>query len=290
MNIEDQYNLRPIWDATFEIYKEIAKICDRHSLRYYVTDGTLIGAVRHKGFIPWDDDFDMSMPRPDYERFIGYAKNELPSHLKFVNWENTPEFHLMFGKVQDCRREVVVSLENQCGCKLSNGVFVDIFPIDGYPVKKSDRFLIRAFDFILRQDINFRFIKWKDRSWKGRLLYPLGALIAFILPWLKTYSDFQRVYEKMLLKYPYDMSEYTGRASVCLHVINRPPLLKTTWGMGRKIDFHTSKVNIPDNFDAYLRPIYGDYMRLPPVESRHPSHSYSYRCAWWLGPTRDVQN
>lgn len=282
---EDNYNLRPIWDATLEVYREIVKICDRHDLRYYVTDGTLIGAVRHKGFIPWDDDFDMSMPRPDYEKFIEYAKTELPAHLKFVNWKNTPEFHLLFGKVQDCRREVVCDLEKRSGLKLSNGLFVDIFPIEGYPMGRLDRAYIKILNFLLTQDMNFRFTKWRDRFWKGRLLHPLGAVIALLMPHMREYSDFQSIYEKLLLKYSYDTSEYTGRASICLHVLNRAPLAKTAWGIGRKVEFHDTEVTIPQDADAYLRPIYGDYMKLPAVESRHPTHSYSDYCPWWLGPT-----
>ena len=195
---EDNYNLRPIWDATLEVYREIVKICDRHDLRYYVTDGTLIGAVRHKGFIPWDDDFDMSMPRPDYEKFIEYAKTELPVHLKFVNWRNTPEFHLLFGKVQECRREVVCDLEKRSGLKMSNGLFVDIFPIEGYPKGRLGRACINILNFILTQDMNFRFMKWRDRSWKGRFLHPLGALMALLMPHLRKYSDFLSIYEKLL--------------------------------------------------------------------------------------------
>ena len=285
MIVENKYRLSPIWDATLDIYKEIVKICDRHNLRHYVTDGTLIGAVRHKGFIPWDDDFDMSMPRPDYEKFIEYAKTELPSHLKFVNWKNTPEFHLMFGKVQDSRKEVIKDLEEKSGLKMSNGIFVDIFPIDGYPRNVLDRFFVKFMHFTLNQAINFRFSKWGNRSWVGRLLHPISGLIALFTPWLRTYKDFQLVSEKMLLKFPYELSEYTGRASICLHVLNRPPLAKSAWGEGRIVKFHNTEVRIPFDSKAYLQPIYGDYMKLPPESARHPTHSYSDYFPWWLGPT-----
>jgi len=281
----DPFHLRPIWDATLDIYKEIDKVCDRHGLRYYVTDGTLIGAIRHKGFIPWDDDFDMSMPRPDYEKFIEYAKTELPPHLKFVNWKNTPEFQLMFGKVQDCRRELIEDLEHQSGIKMANGLFVDIFPIDGYPSGVFSRMVIKAVNFVLSQDMNFRFTRLKDRSWKGRILHPLGAVFSALLPWLRTYADFQAVYEQILLRYPYAVSENTGRASVCLHGLNRPPLSKTAWGEGRTVEFHDTQVVVPSDSHAYLSMLYGDYMKLPPESKRHPTHTYAKRCPWWLGPT-----
>ena len=284
----NNYNLEPIWNELIRIYKIVADICDRHGLRYYVTDGTLIGAVRHNGFIPWDDDFDMSMPRPDYEKFIEYAKTELPPYLKFVNWKNTPEFHLMFGKVQDCRKEVVKDLEEKSGLKMSNGVFVDIFPIDGYPRSVLGRLYIKYMHFILNQALNFRFCKWINRSWIGMLLHPVSGVIALLFtPWLRTYNDFQAVYEKLLLKFPYELSEYTGRASICLHVLNRPPLAKSAWGEGRIVKFHNTEVRIPSDSNAYLLPIYGDYMKLPPESARHPTHSYSDYCPWWLGPTNE---
>ena len=155
MKSEDPFGLRPLWDASLGIYREIAKICERHGLRYYVTDGTALGAVRHKGFIPWDDDFDMSMPRPDYEKFKKIFMAELPPHLKFVDFHNTPEFGLLFGKVQDCRRDKIEALEKVVGFQLSNGLFIDIFPIDGYPrsrfVGKVVYFLSRIFGRIARR-------------------------------------------------------------------------------------------------------------------------------------------
>ena len=284
---EDKFNLRPIWDATLEIYQAVVTICERHNLRHYVTDGTLIGAIRHKGFVPWDDDFDMSMPRPDYEKFIEYAKTELPPHLKFVNWHNTPEFHGLFGKVQDCRREVVEGLERKTGRMLSNGLFIDIFPIEGYPESKLGVWSIKARDFLLTQLMVWRFGSFRDRSLKGKLMTPFGFLLACLMPWLRTHSDFMRVYEKMLLKHRFEKCRFTGRASLRLHVVNRPPLPVTAWGNGQTHEFHDRRVMVPSDYDAYLRPIYGDYMKMPPEEKRRPTHDYGVHCPWWLGPTND---
>ena len=283
---DDKFNLRPIWDATLEIYKAVVTICKRHNLRHYVTDGTLIGAIRHKGFIPWDDDFDMSMPRPDYEKFIMYAKDELPSHLKFVNWKNTPEFHLLFGKVQDCRREVIENLERESGITMSNGLFLDIFPIDGYPIGRMKVLFIKTVNWFLVQAMNYRFPQKKEHSFKGRLVHPLRACIAILFsPCLREYSDFLSVYEQLLLIDPFETAEFTGRASLCLHELNRLPLAKSAWGVGQKVEFHNTRVTIPSDYDAYLRPIYGDYMELPPKEVQHPTHDYGAHCPWWLGPT-----
>lgn len=285
---EDKFNLRPIWDATLEIYEEVVKICKRHNLHYYVTDGTLIGAIRHKGYVPWDDDFDMSMPRPDYEKFVAIAQRELPQHLKYLNWKNTPEFHCLFGKIQDTRQDVIESLERRTGRTLSNGLFIDIFPIDGYPRTNFGRFLIKSMNFILEQAMNFRFGSFVDRSWKGKLLVPLGFIFSCAFPWARQKSDFLAIYDRILAWNPYEKREFTGRASLKLHVVNRSPLAKAAWGDGQLWEFHDRQVVVPSDFDAYLRPIYGDYMRMPPEEKRHPTHDYGTHCPWWLGPTKEV--
>ena len=77
-------NLKPVWSAILEVYDQYALVCNRFGLRHWVAYGTLLGAVRHKGFIPWDDDFDVFMPREDYERFLSIADTELPEYLKIV--------------------------------------------------------------------------------------------------------------------------------------------------------------------------------------------------------------
>ena len=286
---EDKYNLCPIWDATFSIYKEIEEICNRHGLRYYVTDGTLIGAIRHKGFIPWDDDFDMSMPRPDYEKFIEIAKKELPPHLKFVNWKNTSEMPFLFGKVQDSRGAEVARIEKETGRQLSNGLFVDIFPVDGYPTKLVEIMATRVRARLLGCMIRFKTMKFGQQTMKGKLVWTVGLVFSLLLPWLRI-KDCMRICERMLTSHPFDDSEFTGRASLRVHMLNRKPLLRKVWGTGNLHEFHTGQVRVPDEYDVYLRSIYGEYMTLPPESCRHPSHSYSWRCPWWLGPTRGEES
>lgn len=278
-------NLKPVWNAVLEVYQEVAKICDRHHLRYYLTDGSAIGAVRHHGFIPWDDDFDMSMPRPDYEKFIEYAKTELPPHLKFLDWRNTPEIGYIFGKVQETRREKVEAVERECGYMLSSGLYVDILPVDGYPMNGVERFWIRAYTSILRALWRARFGVFKNQTARGKMLCFLGWLYALFMPWIRKPQDVMRRCENIQKRHKFDESEFTGRASVYLSGLNRPPLPKKWWGEAVWMDFDGLRVPLPQDFDSYLRFYYGDYMKLPPEASQHPSHEYKYRCAWWLGPT-----
>lgn len=278
-------NLKPVWNAILEIYTEVARVCEKHGLRYYLTDGSAIGAVRHGGFIPWDDDFDMSMPREDYEKFIEYAKTELPSHLKFLNWKNCPEFNFLFGKVQDCRREKVEATEKECGYMLSNGLYVDVFPIDGYPTSKWEIFWVRKYTYLLRALWRAKFGVFKNQSWKGKVLCIIGRCLSLFVPWIRTPQQIMARCERLLLKHPFKDAQYTSRASVYLTGLNRPPLPAAWWGTATWHAFDSIKVPLPQDYDSYLRFYYGDYMKLPPVEKQQPSHGYAYRCGWWLGPT-----
>lgn len=278
-----EINLKPVWNATLDVYREVAKICDKHGLRYYLTDGTALGAVRHHGFIPWDDDFDMSMPREDYQKFVEIANMELPAHLKFVNWENAPEFTLLFGKVQDCREEFVKTVEAQCGYMLSSGIYIDIIPIDGYPRSKIERVFVKVAVAVLACMIRFRCMKYGDQSKKGKVVWIAGCVFSLLLPWMGGQSC-KRKCEDFLRRHPYSSASYTGRASMRLTMLNRKPIPIEYWGVPSRCDFCGIDVPVPHDVDAYLRFYYGDYMKLPPESQRRHSHEYAYRCAWWLGP------
>ena len=287
MITEDQFCLRPIWDESLKIYEEIAQICDRHGLRYYATDGTELGAVRHKGFIPWDDDFDLSMPRPDYEKFKIIALKELPSYLKFVDWKNTPEMPCIFGKVQDVRRERVEAVEREVGHILSNGLFVDIFPIDGCPSGFWGQNLLKLRGFLLRQLNVYISGVAKKQGFVNYLKYILRRGLALLCPHLKTRRDILAAYESLAMSYKYDKCKLTGRTCSDNVVMRRKPIPKEAWGEGMLCEFYDRTIRLPANTDLTLKSEYykWDYMQLPPESQRHPTHTFSEHFPWWLGPT-----
>ena len=284
------YGLRPLWDALYEIYAEFAKVCDRHGLRYYAFAGTLLGAIRHNGFIPWDDDLDVAMPRPDYERFIEIAQKELPEHLKFVYWKNTPEFNYLFGKIQDSRKDVVLMLEQSSGSMLSNGIYIDIFPIDGYPQGKLYRTFIKYRDLFLLPIERFHLYAWKHLSKRGKLVWVIGSVVSLIVPWLRTQRQFMLLHERVLKQTPYEDSELVSDVGLRYNVLSQPVLPKEAWGKQTIRSFYGNQIAIQQDPIKYLQQKFGDYMKLPPKKSRHPSHQYSWRCAWWLGPTKPDGN
>ncbi len=284
---EDQFGLRPLWDALLIIYVEIAKICMRHNLRFYATDGTALGAIRHKGFIPWDDDFDISMPRPDYDRFLQFAKVELPSNLKIVNYKNTPEFKMLFAKVQETREAHVLAIESNVGNELSNGVFIDIFPIEGFPSSKLARITMK-----LRNDIIIRMASWIDARFQhGTIKDKMKCILAFIIglfwPQLKTTKGCLDALEMLYKSVEFEKSEYTARSCSQRTIFRRQPLLKKVWGKPVAAEFDNINIMLPEDSNAYLINEFNkfDYHQLPPEKDRVPTHQYGSRCAWWLGPT-----
>lgn len=287
MITEDKFGLKPIWEAILEIYDEFCKICDRHGLRYYVTDGNALGAVRHKGFIPWDDDLDVCMPRPDYEKFIEIAQRELPGHLKFVYWRNTPEYYWLFGKIQDARREVVERVEKQVGHMLSGGLFLDVFPIEGYPEGRWQIFWVKFKNLFLLPLSRYRLRTYRTQSKKGKKAWIIGMLMSPFFPCWRTQPKMMAFLDGQLKKFPFEMSRNTGRACSRINVLYRSPVLRSAWGTPKMMEFYDRQVPLPSDYDAHLRSEFGpNYMTPPPASKQHPTHGYSYRCAWWLGPTK----
>ena len=124
-------NIDLLHKVDMDIVKEVIRICDVHGLKYYMLGGTMLGAIRHQGFIPWDDDIDLGMPRNDYEKFLELAPSELPEYMKIVNYRTDPKFQYYITRVLDTDTKVI---EERIGndSKYTNAS-IDIFPVDGTP-------------------------------------------------------------------------------------------------------------------------------------------------------------
>ena len=257
------YEIRPLQLRLLEILLEIHKVCEEHNLRYYLVDGSLIGAIRHKGFIPWDDDMDIAMPRTDYELLIQHCKEWLPKRYEFVCYENDKNYPLQFGKIQDAQSTLI----ERPHLYYLGGVYVDIFPIDGAPENKlcqhlyniKYKYLIKALYFIHRDPYRHGH---GPSSW-----------IPLLTRKFYTMEGLQKKIKKHMMKYPFETSKI---AAVNLNdglgsmvdkedVLGEPtPILfegKTVWGM-------------KDN-DAYLTQLFGDYMTPPPANKIH-QHNFYY--------------
>ena len=283
IGVNKQVSLEPVWEAILDVYKEFAIVCKRHGLRYYFTDGSAIGALRHRGFIPWDDDIDISMPREDYNLFMKYAPKELPAHLCVISIKNTPSYPNLHGKVQETRRNIVEAAERAAGYTLSTGIFIDLFPFDGWSGSRFGLIVNTIRFFLLDCVCKFRKEKFKRISTKGKLAWIAGMAISPLYDKFKSSSDVAKAYEAIYGVRTTVGCPYTARVRCWLN--KRMILRSDVWGKPFYANFCGMKVPLPEKYDEYLRQEYGNYMKLPPVEKRMATHSKDgYHYPWWLGP------
>ena len=260
MNIINQEGLRKI---QLDILQKVADFCDEHGITYFLAYGTLIGAIRHKGYIPWDDDIDIAMPRPDYDRFIK-SFNESNSTVQVVALENDKRYGLAFAKVHDTR---TVLYETQYN-KDVFGVYIDIFPIDGTKSKAQIRRL-RAVNLMLHtKKANFtqRTLSKKFSNFLGKIL-----LLPFSVHFMVKVIDW------MARQYPFGSTPLAG--GICDTVVGERAMIDTSVFEDTLMhEFEGRMYKIPIGYDKWLRRIYGDYMQLPPEEKRVTHHVFK---AWW---------
>lgn len=275
-------NLRPVWDSILEIYKVYAAICEKHHLTYWAGYGTVLGAVRHRGFIPWDDDFDVLMSRAEYDRFLSIVEKELPSHLKLVSMSNSKDYPFLFCKIQDSRREVFERVVKESGTDQPQGLYIDIFAIDGV----SDSCWGRFWDFIRRHGAYARMSRLfrhnRHSSIKGWLGELCGILCAPFFLGRRTERDFLLLFDKWARENDMVKSCKCGRY--------RGDLKGWAWIAHTNVfdgvdmlPFEDIKIPCPKGWDEYLKANYGDYMKLPPPEKRVSCHWGE--ASWKFGPT-----
>ena len=255
---EVAYNLRPVWDALLNIYTEFAKICDRHHLRYYVTGGTLLGAVRHDGFIPWDDDFDVVMPRPDFQKFVSLAA-EMPKGLWLSYGELNPDLPIDFAQLYEGRQEVNDRVRTMSHLDIKWGVYIDVIPIDGMPC---------AF-------VPFYWWAFKRSLWR-RAIHGGGIvwrMLARMLGLKFNGREGRVAFAQWLASYDYETSPCVEDYNANKRRFKARALSAQSFGEPIMHRFDSISVPLPHEWDKFLRLIFGNYMVLPPPEKRVPSHN-----------------
>ena len=243
------YEIRPLQLRILDILKAVDSTCREHSLRYYIWAGTMIGAVRHKGFIPWDDDLDIAMPRPDYDRLIQHAREWLPEPFEFVCAENDAVYPLPFGKIQDGSTTLIERLH----LRYLGGIYLDVFPIDGVP----DGWLARKWHFARYQYYKrVLYLLFRDPYKHGHGPSSWVPLLCRKLYSLRTVQERIR---QLLTTYDYDtctlVADYDDGS--------RGAMPKTILGTPTPYDFEDMQALGVEHYDTYLRRKYGDYMQIP---------------------------
>lgn len=265
--------LRRIRLIDLEIYEAIADVCEAHGLRYYAGCGTTLGAVLYQGFIPWDDDMDVCMPRKDYEEFLRIAPGELPEKLEILGIGQTKGYVLPFAKVHN--RETTFVEATDTDRKYHSGVFVDAFPMDAASSDKRlrDRQFRRCRTWI-RACVLTEYRKPKlpgQMNGIFRLFAGFGCAAIhalFGLTGRKT-EYFYRKYLREARRYEQDGEpDRYRRLGIAAYssVAHLPETLFPT----KSTPFGSTRVRIPNDADTYLKDLYGDYRTpLPPEKQRN---------------------
>lgn len=278
MNIELE-KLPLLRSKIMDIYRVIRGICENHNLRYCAAFGTALGAVRHKGFIPWDDDLDLFMPRPDFEKFMRIAVHELPKHYLPVWIDNMHDFPLNFGKIQDSRKDVVESISKEIGHSLTQGIYVDIFPLDGM---KPPSHLRRVWSIIMRvRKALLEGDEPKTLSAKfGRVL----AYLTWILPGPHTRKGFVEYCLRQSKANDYEDSEYIGYYELARCGFAKHESFRKEWFESfKEVPFEGELIPVPIKVEEMLAVRYGDYLVLPPEDQRVCKHGNDPEVPWRFG-------
>lgn len=242
--------------------------CRENHLRYYAVGGTLLGAVRHEGFIPWDDDLDVAMPRKDYDRLAQLMGTEIHDGFVVLETENSKDekYCYTFAKLYNTRTTVVENVST----RLKRGVYVDIFPLDGLgngeePDWKWFRKIRRRFQFYIARITGVR----KGRSF----IKNAAAVLAKAIPnrILDNNKLRLRICE-MCRKYDFDSSVWAG--NLIGNWDGKEIMLRENFGEPRSCRFEGHEILIVEKADAFLTGLYGDWRTLPPVEKRVAHHDY----------------
>lgn len=260
--------MEDIQRVSLDILKQITTICEKEGFRYTLAYGTLIGAIRHRGFIPWDDDIDIQMPRPDYERFLLYMIEHPCPNLKVFNHKYVKGYPLGISRIADMRYKIEEKiLEGHCDM----GIFVDVYPIDG--LADSYEGAKKAYALTDRPRANLLRIIDKDQSKvKLKQLFTNPRFfISNIILRLKGLAKIQMELEKTATFISFENSKYVGIPNWNWIQL----VYKKEWYENFiKVPFEDSEFFISKFYDDILRAEYGDYMQLPPVEKRVYHHGY----------------
>lgn len=243
-----------------EILKVFADFCDKNSLKYFLAYGSLIGAIRHKGFIPWDDDIDVQMPREDYNKMIATFNEQCEvGYIRAVCPYDSNSRHPIV-KIQDTR---TVKIEKGTWYEAENylGVAIDIFPLDGEPEDEAEYKEWYASLMQIYKNYNYQNMSISGRSWKRKLALPLMKMVSG-----SKKSNLDKAAE-MHSKYKYDECNYIGTIECSINEINERHS-KKCFEKSVKVPFEGYEFDAPVGYDEVLRDIYGDYMQLPPEDQR----------------------
>lgn len=258
--MEEIKNLKEI---ELEIFRQFVEICQENSLKYFVIGGTALGAVRHKGYIPWDDDIDVALPREDYEKFLLIAPKALPYNMFLQTFVTDTDYPHPFAKI---RRSDTTFIEKTVSkINMNHGVYIDIFPLDGYPNTGIKEKYFKLKNRILMISIGSAFLVDTTKDCKIEKI--VKRFIKALFPdYKKSVIMIDNLYKSNSYKNSVIVANFCGAWGI------KEVMPKEFFGNGIEGEFEGIKVTLPEKTHEYLTSLYGNYMQLPPEEKRIGHH------------------
>lgn len=263
--IRDGYQVdtarKKLWNIELEIMAEIKAVCKRHNLHYFLIGGTAIGAMRHKGFIPWDDDLDIGMLRNDFDLFMKYARDELEEKY-CIQYGICGDICTALMRVRDINSTGI--LKSDRFSKENQGIFIEIYPFDNVPdnkwMQKKQYRLVKLYSFLVYD----RYYHFQKSAAKKMIVKFFSAIPSDKL-WQMLEKETRRYNNKNTKMVDTIMLPHYAEQNI--HLFERLKCEKTI-----QVPFENTELEIAVGNDEFLRQQYGDYMKLPPIESRGTHH------------------
>ena len=267
-------DIRALQLEELAILKEFVRICDEYGLRYYLLGGTLLGAVRHKGFIPWDDDVDVCMPREDLNKLLMLPEGAFTEGFYIDNYTNNIEYRYSWPRLV---RKNIKIINRSANIPREEYAWIDLIPLDGFPDKLIPRAIHKlklSFWWDLNQILQFDELvdQKRKRSIAGNLAVKMAGLAKHLDKFIDYHNCLQQL-NKQLMKYPFDSN--TKEVINYLAAYGFKEIFpRNSIGQGKTLQFEDCELTVPDDYENICRIIYGDtYMQLPPESERNKHNS-----------------
>lgn len=264
-NMEE--TLKKIHEIQLEMALEVKRICRKNNINYSLIAGTLLGAVRHKGFIPWDDDLDIGMLREDYNKFVVACKTDLSNKYFLQTWDTDTGFPLPIAKIRKIGTRYVE--KNSSSSSHHNGIFIDIFPFDNVPNSNFNRWIQDLRTYVLKRMliVKNQYIVWDNNEKAKRIIYNILKLYAGFYSQDQIKKNLYSIMTMYNFKQTEKIITFGGAYGYKKESINNE------WFNNlQEINFEGNKFSAPVNPEVYLSYFYGDFMTLPPEDKRYNRH------------------
>lgn len=252
-----------------EILKEFIRLCEQNHLQYYLVGGTCLGAVRHKGFIPWDDDIDVGMPRKDYDKFIT-LQDQMKKPYFIQTYKSDKNYIYNFAKVRDSSTTFIENFH--AATQINHGVWIDVFPLDGMSYELVARDYCRKQVRSTWHQVFLMYLPSLKRKCSLATLWkdiPLN-LVAYLFFFLNVNHYRNKCVDRKVKKIDYEKALTVG--NFFGNNANKEAMPKEIFQEGTKGIFEGIEVVLPKDYDRYLTLLFNDYMKLPPLDQQVGHH------------------